>query len=48
MYSLENLKEKEIAFWGLAFKPNTDDVRESVAIKLVKISSSYGEAHIRL
>jgi len=36
-YSLENLKEKEIGLWGLAFKPNTDDVRESVAIKLVKL-----------
>ena len=28
------LKEKKIALWGLAFKQNTDDVRESVAIKL--------------
>ena len=30
------LKEKRIALWGLAFKQNTDDVRESVAIKLAK------------
>ena len=39
LYSSEHLKEKEITFWGLAFKPNTDDVRESVAIKLVKLLS---------
>ncbi|MGJ8696707.1 MAG: UDP-glucose dehydrogenase family protein [Verrucomicrobiaceae bacterium] len=30
------LSEKKIALWGLAFKQNTDDVRESVAIKLAK------------
>jgi len=29
------LQEKKIAVWGLAFKQNTDDVRESVAIKLI-------------
>lgn len=29
------LQEKRIAVWGLAFKQNTDDIRESVAIKLV-------------
>lgn len=28
------LKDKNIAVWGLAFKQNTDDIRESVAIKL--------------
>jgi len=29
------LREKKIAVWGLAFKPNTDDIRSSVAIDLV-------------
>jgi len=28
-------QKKKIAVWGLAFKQNTDDVRESVAIKLI-------------
>jgi UDPglucose 6-dehydrogenase len=30
------LKDKKIAVWGLAFKPNTDDVRSSVAVTLVE------------
>jgi UDPglucose 6-dehydrogenase len=30
------LKEKKLAVWGLSFKPNTDDVRSSVAIDLVE------------
>jgi UDPglucose 6-dehydrogenase len=29
------LREKHIAVWGLAFKPDTDDIRSSVAIDLV-------------
>jgi UDPglucose 6-dehydrogenase len=29
------LREKHIAVWGLAFKPDTDDIRSSVAIELV-------------
>src|SRR5437870_7269166 len=29
------LREKRIAVWGLTFKPDTDDVRSSVAIQLV-------------
>jgi UDPglucose 6-dehydrogenase len=29
------LREKRIAVWGLAFKPDTDDIRSSVAIDLV-------------
>ncbi len=30
------LKDKKIAVWGLSFKPNTDDVRCSVAVSLVE------------
>jgi Predicted UDP-glucose 6-dehydrogenase len=29
------LREKQIAVWGLTFKPNTDDIRSSVAIDLI-------------
>ncbi len=28
------LKDKKIAVWGLAFKQNTDDIRESISLKL--------------
>jgi UDPglucose 6-dehydrogenase len=30
------LKDKKVAVWGLTFKPDTDDVRSSVAIDLVR------------
>ncbi len=30
------LRKKRIAVWGIAFKQNTDDVRESVAVKLIR------------
>src|SRR6266576_2698102 len=33
--TLRVLREKKIALWGLTFKPNTDDIRSSVAIELV-------------
>lgn len=36
------LKDKKIAVWGLAFKSDTDDIRESPAIKLVKMLASAG------
>lgn len=34
--SLWVLEEKKIAVWGLSFKPDTDDVRCSVAVELVE------------
>jgi UDPglucose 6-dehydrogenase len=36
------LKDKRIAVWGLTFKPDTDDVRNSVAIDLVNDLLSEG------
>lgn len=36
------LKDKKIAVWGLTFKPDTDDVRSSVAIELVNRLVSEG------
>jgi UDPglucose 6-dehydrogenase len=33
--SLWNLREKTIAVWGLAFKPDTDDLRNSPAIEII-------------
>jgi len=39
------LRGKKIAVWGLAFKPNTDDLRSSVAIELVADMLKEG-AHV--
>ncbi|HEY2712545.1 MAG TPA: UDP-glucose/GDP-mannose dehydrogenase family protein [Chthoniobacterales bacterium] len=39
------LRDKKIAVWGLTFKPNTDDIRSSVAIELVSEMLREG-AHV--
>ena len=35
------LSKESIHVWGLSFKPDTDDIRESVAIKIVKELASH-------
>lgn len=43
-YFKGDLSGKTFAFWGVAFKANTDDVRESPAIDMAKAILEYGGA----
>jgi UDPglucose 6-dehydrogenase len=42
MHFKNNIKGKKIAVWGLAFKPNTDDMREAPSITIIKALHKAG------
>ena len=39
---LWNIADKDIAVWGLAFKPDTDDIRSAPAIDIIKLLIAEG------
>lgn len=41
-YFKNNLQGKKLALWGLAFKPNTDDIRDAPALDMIAALTSAG------
>ena len=41
-YFKNDLQGKKIALWGLAFKPNTDDIRDAPAIDMINALTAVG------
>jgi len=44
--SLKSLNEKNIGVLGIAFKPNTDDIRDAAAIEIIHLLQNEG-AHVK-